>query len=175
MTLKLEGVQTVLNKLAKVDDDLTKSIDGVMLSASNDMVRIAKRAAPFNFGQLHNSIGQERVSNMRYTIFATAFHAPFIEFGTGPKVSVPAELQDVAQAVKTRKGQGKWKDFVNDILLWGEKKGIIKKGDKGHAYAIARKIYRNGITPQPYLYPSFLSVKPRLIRDIKDLIRGIKL
>lgn len=175
MNLKLTGVQKVLNDLAKLDSQVTAFVDGELQAGANDMTRLAKQNAPANFGQLRNSIGNGKAGPLRYTVFATAFHAPFIEFGTVKKVSVPAELQQVAQHVKGRPKRGTWRTFIEDIYLWGTKKGIIKKGDRGHARAIARKIYMNGIAPQPYLWPAFLTVRPKLIQRLRAEIDRIKL
>lgn len=175
MNLKLTGVQKVLNDLAKLDSQVTRLVDGELEGGANDMARLAQLNAPNNFGQLRNSIGSGKAGPLRYTVFATAFHAPFIEFGTVKKVSVPAELQQVAQQVKGRPKRGTWRTFIEDIYLWGTKKGIIKKGDRGHARAIARKIYMNGIAPQPYLWPAFLTVRPKLIQRLRAEIDRIKL
>lgn len=178
MNLKLTGVQKVLNDLAKLDSQVTAMVDGELEAGANDMARIAQQLAPANFGQLKNSISSSKVGPLRYTFFAEikkAPHAPFIEFGTVKKVNVPAELQDVAMQFKGKKRQGTWKTFIEDIYLWGTKKGIIKKGDRGHARAIARRIYMNGIAPQPYLWPAFLTVRPKLIQRLRAEIDRIKL
>ena len=175
MNIQLKGVQKVLNDLAKLPAEITQEVDGELQAGANDMTRQAKRNAPANFGQLRNSIGSAKAASLRYTIFATAFHAPFIEFGTVKKVSVPTELQEVAQQVKGRPKRGNFKSFIEDIYLWGTKKGVIKKGDRQHARNIARKIYMNGIAPQPYLWPAFVNVRPKLIARLRAEIERIKL
>lgn len=175
MNIKLKGIQSTLNKLAELDTKVTKQVDGELQAGANDMTRLAKQNAPANYAQLRNSIGNRNIGPLRYTVFATAFHAPFIEFGTVKKVNVPPELTQVAQQVKNRPKRGKWKNFVVDIYKWGRRKGIIENRDINHAYRIARKIYINGIAPQPYLWPAFLSVRPKMIQRLRDEIKRIQL
>lgn len=175
MTLKLDGVEKVLAALRDVQDEVVKKVDGELESAANTITTRAKHKAPKNLAQLHGSIGSRKESNLRYTIFATAYHAPYIEFGTTKKVSVPAELTEVAAAVKARPKRGNFESFIEAIYVWGTKKKVIKKGDKRHAFNIARKIYLNGIAPQPFLWPSFLEVKPKLISRLQNLLKGIDL
>ena len=171
MNLKLGGVQKVLNALANVESELKTEIGAEIQSSANKISKDAKRNAPSNFGQLRNSIGTNKEGQLRYAIFATAFHAPFIEFGTRAKTTVPKELQDVAADVKNRKKRGNWKTFVDDIYTWGIKKKIIKKGDRNHAYNIAKKIWKEGISPKPYLYPAFVAERGKLIRIIREIVR----
>ena len=175
MTLKLNGIEKVLASLKDVQSEAVQLIDAELQASANTISTKAKRRAPSNFSQLRNSIGSEKLSNLRYTIYATAYHAPYIEFGTGPKVSVPGELTEVAAAVKGRAKRGNFESFIEAIYVWGTKKKVIKKGDKRHAFNIARKIYLNGIAPQPYLWPSFLEQRPKLISRIQSILKTIDL
>jgi len=191
MTLKLEGVDGVLKEIARFRTGIKTEVDDLLQEAANEVVTRAKLAAPSNFAELKNSIQQKREKSLKYLIFANAYHAPYIEFGTRGKVSIPAEMQEVAAGVKSREKRGNWETFVADIKVWMKKKGVggtviaqVKSGKrKGQfkraskkaqsdyidnvAFLIARSIYKNGISPQPFLYPSFLSVKGKLINDIR--------
>jgi hypothetical protein len=191
MTLKLEGVDGVLKEIARFRTGIKTEVDDLLQEAANEVVTRAKLAAPSNFAELKNSIQQKREKSLKYLIFANAYHAPYIEFGTRGKVSIPAEMQEVAAEVKSREKRGNWETFVADIKVWMKKRGVggtviaqVKSGKrKGQfkraskkaqsdyidnvAFLIARSIYKNGISPQPFLYPSFLSVKGKLINDIR--------
>ena len=191
MTLKLEGVDGVLKEIARFRTGIKTEVDDLLQEAANEVVTRAKLAAPSNFAELKNSIQQKREKSLKYLIFANAYHAPYIEFGTRGKVSIPAEMQDVAAEVKSREKRGNWETFSADIKVWMKKRGVggtviaqVKSGKrKGQfkraskkaqsdyidnvAFLIARSIYKNGISPQPFLYPSFLSVKGKLINDIR--------
>jgi hypothetical protein len=93
-----------------------------------------------------------------------------VEFGTRGKVKVPTELEGVAKNTQGRSSRGNFKAFVESIYLWGTKKKIIKKGDKNHAYNIARKIYKEGIAPQPYLWPAFVAERSKLVSNIRAVV-----
>lgn len=175
MTLKLQGIEKVLNALQDVQSEAVQLLDAELQASSNTIVTKAKRKAPANFSQLRNSIGSEKLSNLRYTIYATAYHAPYVEFGTSSKTNVPSELTEVAAAVKGRSKRGNFESFIEAIYVWGTKKKVIKKGDKRHAFNIARKIYLNGIAPQPFLWPSFLEQRPKLISRLQNILKSIDL
>jgi hypothetical protein len=175
MTLKLMGVEKVIAAIKDVNSELNAKIDAEIDAQAQTIATKAKRKAPANFSELRNSIGTEKVSNLKYTVFANAYHAPYIEFGTVKKVSVPPELTDVAAAVKGRASRGNFASMVEAIYVWGTKKKIIKKGDKNHAVNIARKIMINGIAPQPFLWPSFLEVRPKLISRLQTILKSANL
>jgi HK97 gp10 family phage protein len=170
MNLKLTGVQKIINQLAKVESEITAEVDAELQASLNKMERDAKRSAPANFGQLRNSIGNRKESKLRYSLFASAWYAPYVEFGTRGKVKVPTELEGIGQQIQGRTSRGNFKAFIESIYLWGTKKKIIKKGDKNHAINIARKIYREGIAPQPYLWPAFVAERGKLIDRIKAVV-----
>jgi len=175
MTLKLMGVEKVITAIKDVNSELNAKIDAEIDAQAQTIATKAKRKAPANFSELRNSIGTEKVSNLKYTVFANAYHAPYIEFGTVKKVSVPPELTEVAAAVKGRASRGNFATMVEAIYVWGTKKKIIKKNDKNHAVNIARKIMINGIAPQPFLWPSFLEVRPKLISRLQTILKSANL
>jgi HK97 gp10 family phage protein len=170
MNVKLTGVQKIINQLAKVENEISAEVDAELQASLNTMVKDAQRRAPVNFSELVNSIGQKREDKLRYSFFATAWHAPYIEFGTRAKTKVPKELETVAKVVQKRESRGKFADFVDSIYLWGTKKGIIEKDDKNHALNIARKIWYRGIAPQPYLWPAFVAERSKLVDRIRAVV-----
>ncbi len=169
------GVENVIAAIKDVNSELNAKIDAEIDAQAQTIATKAKRKAPANFSELRNSIGTEKVSNLKYTVFANAYHAPYIEFGTVKKVSVPPELTEVAAAVKGRASRGNFASMVEAIYVWGTKKKIIKRGDKNHAVNIARKIMINGIAPQPFLWPSFLEVRPKLISRLQTILKSANL
>jgi HK97 gp10 family phage protein len=170
MNLKLTGVQKIINQLAKVENEISAEVDAELQASLNKMVKDAQRRAPANFSELRNSIEQRKESKLKYSFFADAYHAPYVEFGTRKKTKIPSELQSVANSVQKREPRGKFAQFVESIYVWGTFKGVIKKGDKNHAYNIARKIYKEGIAPQPYLWPAFVAERSKLISNIRAVV-----
>lgn len=198
MNLKLDGVQATIDKLQKVKNVVTREIDGELLTSANTIVKDAKRMAPANFGELKNSIDFQKKAFLRFEIFADAYYAPYLEFGTRAKVKIPSEMSAVAAQVQARGKRGTWAEFVDNIQDWIKKKGIAatqikqNKGGKNKgkfrkagalsqaiyerqlAFLIARKIYKNGINPQPFLYPAWLKNKPVLIQRIQNILDKVK-
>ena len=170
MNLHLKGVQGVINALAQLDNEVSREVNAELESSCNKIAINARKKAPSNFSQLRSGIGSQKIAFMQYTIFSNAPHAGFIEFGTRGKTVVPPELEDQARAVQ-KTSKGNWEQFVNSIYEWGRKKKIIKKNDKNHAVNIARKIYKFGIAPQPYLWPSFVAERGKLVRRITDIVK----
>ena len=169
MNFKLEGVQNVLNNLAKAEGEIVREVDAVLKNGAEEIASQAKVLAPIYLGELKNKIAYKEIGKLRYEIAANAYHAPYIEFGTGPKTKVPAELEDVAREVKARKKRkGTLPEFVRALLLWGKKKGYFD--DEGSAYMAAIKILKNGMKPQPFLYPSFVQKRKMIIQDIRNVI-----
>lgn len=170
MNIKLSGVQKVLNQLAKVESEISEEVDAELQASLNNMTKDAQRRAPNNFGELVNKIGNKKEDKLRYSLFSTAWHAPYVEFGTRAKADVPKELDAIGKAVQKRESRGKFADFVDSIYLWGTHKGIIEKDDKNHALNIARKIWHQGIAPQPYLWPAFVAERSKLVSNIKAVV-----
>ena len=167
----IEGLKKAIVDLdSKVKNDISKEMHASALKIQSD----AKRAAPVNLGQLRNSIilNPDSDNSLTYIVAATASYAPYIEFGTGGKVSIPSGFEDDAAKFKGGKN-GKFKDMVEALALWVKRKGIGNgKNDKRLAYIIALNILRKGLRPQPFLIPSFENEKPKLIKRIKDLINA---
>ena len=105
-----------------------------------------------------------------YSIGTNVKYAPYIEFGTGGKVNIPAGFSSYASQFKGKKG-GKFKEMVLAIMEWVQKKGIASgKQSKSVAYAIAISILRKGLRPQPFLIPAFEAEKPKLKNKIKEIL-----
>ena len=175
-TFDITNFSDVLNKLDTLGEKLQQDVkDEVSASALNIQTK-AKRLAPVNFGQLRNSIylKEQNVKNgFLFTVGSNAKYAPYVEFGTGGKVSIPKGFEELAGGFKGKKA-GTFKDMVEALTLWVKRKGIGGGKDKSIAYAIAISILRKGMRPQPFLIPSFEMEKPKLINNIKNLLKNVK-
>ena len=163
----LKGVEDALNNLnSKVKNDVGNEINASALKILTD----SKRAAPVNFGQLRNQIALVQDGDLTFRVEAKASYSAYVEFGTGPQTSVPADFQSYAQQFKGREG-GKFKDMVEALTLWVKRKGIGSgRNEKSVAYLIARSILLKGMRPQPFLIPSYETEKPKLIQRLKKLL-----
>jgi len=92
-----------------------------------------KQAAPKAFSTLTNSIKQDRLDAFSYRVAPHVGYAPFVENGREPGKAPP--LQSLMDWVKVKR---------------------IATGDRNVrnvAWAIAKKIAREGVKPQPFVQP----------------------
>ena len=128
-------------------------------------------------------------------VVANSKYAAYMEFGTRKFAasyigSLPPEWSAYAAQFQGPSSMGgTFKQFVESIMAWMKRKGIKggtysvktrrRKGskqqkeneDKSVAYAIAKKIMRDGIKQRPFLYPSVLKNLPQLEKDLKEIFK----
>lgn len=167
ITLKLEtkGVETKLNNAKKeVAQKMVNELNRFALLTQGDAMRLA----PVDEGQLKRSIGVNRadLNNIKASVVVAANYASYVEFGTRAFAAayvstLPANWQTYAAKFRGSTG-GSYDDFILRLMGWMKRKGIDEKA----AYSIAKKILRNGIRPQPFLFPAvtrnFEELKKRL-------------
>jgi HK97 gp10 family phage protein len=175
-TFDIGNLSDVLNKLDTLDAKVQQEVKDEISASALNIQSGAKRLAPVNFGQLRNSIylkEQKVEKGIVFTVGAKASYAPYVEFGTGGKVSIPSGFEELASGFKGKKA-GTFKDMVQALTLWVRRKGIGGGKDKSIAYAIAISILRKGIQPQPFLIPAFETEKPKLIKNILNVLKNVK-
>lgn len=177
-TFDIGNLSDVLKKLETLDAKVQQGVKDEISASALNIQSGAKKLAPVNFGQLRNSIylkEQKVEKGIVFTVGAKASYAPYVEFGTGGKVSIPAGFEELAGSFKGRKG-GKFEDMVEALMKWGLAKGYIQsgKGARQHAFYMALKILKNGLRPQPFLIPAFETEKPKLIKNILNVMKNVK-
>lgn len=177
-TFDIGNLSDVLKKLETLDAKVQEGVKDEISASALNIQSGAKKLAPVNFGQLRNSIylkEQKVEKGIVFTVGAKASYAPYVEFGTGGKVSIPAGFEELAGSFKGRKG-GKFEDMVEALMKWGLAKGYIQsgKGARQHAFYMALKILKNGLRPQPFLIPAFETEKPKLIKNILNVMKNVK-
>ena len=178
ITIDIKGMSEALGKFDKYGKKVQAEIKDEVGASALKIYSDAKRLAPVNLGTLRNTIFIESVSpaanKFMFTIGAKARYAPYIEFGTGGKVSIPAGYESYASQFKTKTG-GTFKEMVKALMEWVEKKGIGSgKNSKSVAYIIALSILRKGLRPQPFLIPAFEQERPKLKSRILNIIKNAK-
>jgi HK97 gp10 family phage protein len=178
ITIEIKNLNEALSKFDKMSNNVKKEIKSEVAASALIIQSNAIKLAPVNLGKLRQSIYTEEKSKsaneFMYVIGAAAKYAPYIEFGTGGKVSIPSGFSDEASKFKGKTG-GRFKDLVKALTEWVIKKGIASgKQSKSVSYAIALSIIRKGIRPQPFLIPAFQAEMPKLISKIKDVIKNAK-
>lgn len=96
LAFELEGLNEVLKGLDKFEKAVQKEVDSELSASADKIARDAKRAVSVDTGLLKNAISVEHSGEMNYTVVAQRHYAPYLEFGTGGLVDVPAGLEDYA-------------------------------------------------------------------------------
>lgn len=99
---ELKGLQELLKKFKTLDKEIVKNVDDLIEGSAQEIEIDAKVAAPVNKlksgGSLRQGIKAEPIQGEKlgYRVVAKEKYSAFMEFGTGGKVKVPAELKDIA-------------------------------------------------------------------------------
>ncbi|KFN39033.1 MAG: hypothetical protein JU82_08855 [Sulfuricurvum sp. MLSB] len=167
MSSKVTGVRELVDSFKKARKDIEKQCVQIVSANAFEGRNEAVKNAPIAFGKLRQSIGIEISSDkLEQSVVANADYAPYIEFGTGGKVSVPSEWAELANGFK---GQNFSKDDILERLRnWCRLKGI----DEKYAYPIMVTIFREGMRPQPFMYPAWQKVKKQFSRDMVNFMRN---
>jgi len=178
ITFDIVGINKVMETLNKFSKKTQQEIKDEVTATALKIQSNAKRNAPVNLGTLRQSIyltsDVKNNAQYRFTIGSSAKYAPYVEFGTGGKVSIPTGYGSYASQFKGKTG-GTFKDMVLALTEWVQKKGIASgKQSKSAAYMIALSILRKGLRPQPFLIPAFEQEKPKLKSRILNIIKNAK-
>lgn len=179
----VQGVNELIAKLTALGAGGVRVAKASVSAVADLTVADAKRNAPADLGTIRQNIGQvTTVDRNKVTarVFSSAPESPFMEFGTGGSVIIPAEMAEIASQFKGASG-GDFKAFVLALTAWVKRKGINPAGayqisthskitrgnkkdiDEATAYAIARSILLKGVKPHPFLYPAYVANAGKLL------------
>lgn len=99
VTLDMVNLADVFKDLDKLDVKIQAEVRDEMNASALTIQSSAKRSAPVDLGFLRNSIYLKEDSKKKeivFTVGAKAKYAPYIEFGTGTEVTVPAGYEELA-------------------------------------------------------------------------------
>lgn len=142
---------------------------------------LAVKKVSVNTGFLRNSLNFESTEPFKWTVYSTSNYAGYLEFGTRTKVVIPPEMQDVANEFKNAKS-GNWEEFRQSIKDWVKKKGIVPQINGRNAvdpdqedwddmiFLIMMSIYKNGISPKPFIYPAFKEGTKDLQKEVDKIL-----
>jgi len=169
--VKVSGLGKAIRDIKKWEDDRKRDIRNAFNGAAIDVERNAKQRAPVDNGRLRSDIQKEvEVADNGAVVSArvlnTVNYAPYVEFGTRSSVSVPPELAQVASEFQGPTGKP-FSELLENIELWASRKGLPPES----VYPIARKIVQTGSDAQPYLFPAWEVERPKLIRELTEVLR----
>ena len=172
--MKVTGVNKLLKQFDQFGKEGAKVAAGEVEAAAKNMVKIAKKNAPGNFGKLKQGIQPEKINKLFWEVKATAPYSGYVEFGTGPRVFVPSEMKEIANALKGT-STGDFDDFMKSIEDWCIAKGIKPNmldpdqyDFQNMYFLIAQSILHKGLRPQPYIYPALVQSRAIFTKSITN-------
>lgn len=166
ITFDTSQLKTLKEKLKKAGPVAIANINAEVEATANDALNIATRLTPVDKGSLRSSNYLKQTDEMVYEIGNNSEYAAYVEFGTGKRVVIPAELTSFAQQFKGGTGES-WDNALEEIKEWCKRQGIPEEA----AYPILVSILNNGVEPQPFLYPALKLGRKVLTVRIKNYIK----
>lgn len=164
----IRGVNETIRKIRAFGENAERQINAETEAIAMQIEMDAKQMAPANFGKLRQSISRKKINPSNYRVTVNEYYGAYMEFGTGAKVKVPAEFQDMANSFRGQR-QGTYSQGLDSIKVWCRSKGI----DVKYAYVIFAKILGAGINPRPFLYPAWVKGKRDYEKNLKALLRRL--
>jgi HK97 gp10 family phage protein len=97
---QIEGMDAALKMLDNLPAELKKGVELEMEASATEIVALARSAAPVDLGQLRAGISFFKIGELSFEITSNAHYSPYVEFGTGALVNVPAGLEEYAMQFK---------------------------------------------------------------------------
>lgn len=184
---EITGLPELLSKFALLGAEGSRMANAVLNVTADQIVAQAKQNAPAAFGKIRQGIVKSQVADLRVMVASTAPESAFQEFGTGGRVDVPAEMADIAAQFKGASGGG-MQAFIISLIDWIKLRGLTntysvatrKVATKGTsdqttqlAWAIAKKILRDGLQPQPFLYPAYIAGTSQLVPKLQTALQEL--
>jgi HK97 gp10 family phage protein len=100
--VKLDNLKGIEDALKNIDTKLRENVGDEINASALTIQNSAKRLAPVKLGFLRNNIALVPIGDLTFAVEAKARYSPYIEFGTGGQVKVPAGYEDLAILFKGR-------------------------------------------------------------------------
>lgn len=112
-TAKITGVDAILRKIQQAPEKVAKESEKIINESVEEISRAAKARVPvsaLNKIHLKDTIGFSRyTAGVGASVFANAYYAPYVEFGTGDSFQIPVysninmdDLEHYASTFKRR-------------------------------------------------------------------------
>lgn len=169
-SVEISGLKELIDKLQNVSDVLIEDVDAECRAGAYDINDEASQnirdVEAIDTGELlsHQQVDDSR--DREYHVFNDAFHAPFIEFGTGVQFDAHPDWVQIAAQFKGKKSAS-FSDFVDKLKEWMRRHGYEEK----NAYPAALRIIRDGLPPRPFMQPAVEKVGPKIVDRVKQLIQ----
>jgi HK97 gp10 family phage protein len=99
ISFKIEGLDALIKRLGKLSPKIAKEVAMEVNASALAIQSKAKRDVKVDNGTLRNSIQLKEINQgnkIVYTVGSALKYAPYVEFGTGGEVNVPAGYETFA-------------------------------------------------------------------------------
>ena len=99
ISFKIEGLDALIKRLGKLSPEIAKEVSMEVNASALAIQSKARKEVKVDNGILRNSIQLKEVNKgdkIIYTVGSALKYAPYVEFGTGGTVNVPAGYEDFA-------------------------------------------------------------------------------
>jgi len=96
-TITSKGVSRLASQLRRLGPGLEELVEAEIADTALEIERTAAQWVRKDHGFLANSIKATRLASASWKVTAQLFYAPFVEFGTGTMVEIPAGLEQYAK------------------------------------------------------------------------------
>ena len=104
ISVSITGVEGINKTLENYDKFLTKELSQEINASAQKIRSDAIKLAPYNMSLLRNSIQVDGESGgLTFDVAAKIRYAPYVEFGTGGKVSIPVGYEEYAALFKGKR------------------------------------------------------------------------
>ena len=104
---RIEGLDALITRLGKLAPEIAKEVAMEVNASALAIQSKARRDVVVDNSTLRSSIQLKEINRgdkIMYTVGSRLKYAPYVEFGTGGEVSVPAGYEDFAMQFKGTKG-----------------------------------------------------------------------
>lgn len=187
--IEVKGISALQKRFVAIPKKLSDEMNGVLAKGANDFVNLAAEDAPRDQGVLISQLSSKKNGNMDYEAVSGAEWSAAIEFGTRSRIQIPPDLTQYAAQFIGKPDGGDYFDFLNAILDWVKRKGIVSrysvktkkeitkysKDDNERlidtAQAIANSIIRQGIHPHPFFFKQREPIYKQIIQDCSPALQ----
>ncbi len=168
MSARIVGLKELKDRIKRLPQEIREEIDFAIGDAARQWVQLAKRDAPGNTGFLKGEISFLKVSDLSWEVISGTSYAGYVEFGTKSRVQIPAGLEDVANEVRSRKGQSSV-GAREAIYAWCKRKGIAEN----LWWPIFISLMTKGMKPHPYFFKQRAIIEPELRKNVEQILKSI--
>ena len=171
-TIDITGLKELDKMIKKKSKGLVSDLDAIVEASIDTAWLDASRNVPVDQGQLKGGLNRDKEKPMVHKLSNNMPYAPYVEFGTGGKY-VPGEWDEFASQFEKSSYNpgGTFEEGVKAIEDWLKRKG----GDPADAKWVFYLILKNGIHPQPFMWPAYKVASKQLIQDITDYVNNFRL